>query len=230
MEFVNERIHRIPQSDLSILEHRLAPFSEPGITSSSRCSRLCCLYFERAFESTAFENRSSLIRKDEFRITYVNRDMRRLQLEKKTVSNGMSGIDSCEIPRKLVETILQGSFSDIVRDANGRTGEDLDPLIQEFYWEVIGRGLRPKVVVEYDTKPYHYAQGNAQVTMNYNPRVSYDLQEFLDPHHNGTPIPLKSNEAIVHVKWHHILPDIIRTAFSAFGDIQNRYHVYFNMM
>ena len=67
----------------------------------------------------------------------------------------MSGIDSCEISREMVETILRGSFSDIVRDAQGRTGDDLDPLIQEFYWEVIGRGLCPRVVVDYDTKPYH---------------------------------------------------------------------------
>ena len=228
MEFVNERIHRIPQSDLSILEHRLTAFSGPVTTPSFRCSRLCCLYFERVYESTAFENRNSLIQKDEFRITYVDRDLRGLQLEKKTISNGMSGIDSCEIPIELVRTILHGSFSDIVRDANGRTGEELHPLIQEFYWEVIGRGLRPRVVVDYDTKPYHYAQGDAQVTMNFNPRVNYDLQEFLNPNHKG--MSLKVNEAIVHVKWNHVLPDIVRTAFSAFGDTYNRNHVYFNMI
>ncbi len=228
MEFVNERIHRIPQSDLSILEHRLAPLSGPGTMSSFRCSRLCCLYFERVYESTAFESRNSMIRKDEFRITYVNQDMRRLQLEKKTASDGMSGIDSCEIPLELVETILRGSYSDIVRDSQGRTGEELDPLIQEFYWEVIGRGLRPRVVVDYDTKPYYYAQGDAQVTMNFNPKVNYDPQVFLDPNHKG--MSMKVNEAIVHVKWNHVLPDIVRTAFSAFGNTQNRYHVYFNMM
>jgi len=228
MEFVNERVHRIPQSDLSILEHRLTAFSGPGIASSFRCNKLCCLYFERVYESTAFENRNSLIQKDEYRITYADHDLRRLRLEKKTVYNGMSGTDSCEMPIELVKTILFGTFSDIVRDANGKTGEDLDPLIQEFYWEVIGRGLRPRVVVDYDTKPYHYTQEGAQVTMNYNPRVNYDLQEFLDPHHKG--IPLKVNEAIVHVKWNHILPDIVRTAFSAFGETYNRNHVYFNIM
>ena len=93
---------------------------------------------------------------------------------------------------------------------------------------MIGRGLRPKVVVDYDTKPYRYAQGDAQVTINYNPRLSYDLQEFLNPHHKGMPV--KGNQAVVHVKWNHVLPDIVRTAFSTFGGIQNRYHVYFNMM
>jgi len=228
MEFVNERIHQIPVSDLSILEHRLAVSFSPGVPSSLRCRRLSALFFERVYESTAFENRSSLIQKDEYRILYLDRDLRTLILEKKCASNGLSGTESCEIPLELVETILRGSFSDIVRDAQGRTGDDLDPLLQEFYWEVIGRGLRPKAVVDYDTKPYDYAQGSAQVTINYHPRITYDLQEFLNPDHEGMPI--NGNQAIVHVKWNHILPDIVRTAFSTFGNTQNRYHVYFNMM
>ncbi len=228
MEFVNERIHRIPQSELSILEHRLSLSATTDVRSSYGIRKVHCLYFDRAYESTAFETRNNLIQKNEYRISYEGQDLSTLRLGKKCAANGMSRTESCEISRELVEMILYGTYSDIVRDCQGRTGEDLDPLLQEFYWEVIGRGLRPKVLVDYETKSFAYSQGNAQVTINHNPGVSYHIRDFLDPWHKTTAI--RNNQAVVHVKWDHFLPDVVRTAFLMVGMNGHSYHSLYQVM
>lgn len=225
MEYVNERIHRIPQPDLSILEHRLSVTANTGVHSSYRTCMMHCLYFERVYESISFEDRNGLFRNNEYRISYMDRDLSTLRLDKKSAVEGMSKTESCEISLELAETILQGHFSNIVKDVQGRTGDDLPKLLQEFYWEVIGRGLRPKIVIDYFTKPYRYSQGNTEVIINFNPRICTDVQAFLNPFHKT--MEASNNQAVVHVKWDHALPEVVRTAFLMTGIPGNSiYHSY----
>ena len=205
MNLVHESIHRINKTDVLTLEHRLSTVMRPDPNAPSGCCRVFCLYFERDKDFSCYDS-AGAYKRDEYRIVYYNNNPNRLILSKKSEMNGMSGIENCEVSREFVQIILNNRF---------------DPLLQEFYWEVVGRGLRPRVLVDYDSKIYVNSKGNTQITINYNPRSSANLNTFLDPYH--ATVPIRDDKVIVHVKWNSFLPDVIRSAVTMSGSFSGNY-------
>jgi len=220
MNLVHESIHRINKTDVLTLEHRLSTVMRPDPNAPSGCCRVFCLYFERDKDFSCYDS-AGAYKRDEYRIVYYNNNPNRLILSRKSEMNGMSGIENCEVSREFVQIILNNRFGEVIRDPMGRTGEDVDPLLQEFYWEVVGRGLRPRVLVDYDSKIYVNSKGNTQITINYNPRSSANLNTFLDPYH--ATVPIRDDKVIVHVKWNSFLPDVIRSAVTMSGSFSGNY-------
>ncbi|MBQ9031826.1 MAG: hypothetical protein IJ106_10300 [Parasporobacterium sp.] len=215
MNLVHESIHRINKTDVLTLEHRLSTVTRLDVKAPSGYNRVFCLYFDRNRDFSMIEGTMGAYKRDEYRICYYNQNPNVLFLSRKSEMNGMSSIDTCEVTAQFVDTILRGDFSAAISDPMGRTGDDLDPLIQEFYWEVVGKGLRPKVLVDYDSKSYLYSRGDAQITINYNPRSSSNILSFLNPCHAS--VPVNDDKVIVHIKWNNYLPDVIRSAVTMSG-------------
>ena len=220
MNLVHESIHRINKTDVLTLEHRLSTVMRPDTNAPSGCCRVFCLYFERDKDFSFYES-TGAYKRDEDRIVYYNNNPNRLILSRKSEMNGLSGIVTCEVTREFVQIILNNRFGEVISDPMGRTGKEMDPLLQEFYWEVVAKGLRPRVLVDYDSKIFVNAKGNTQITINYNLRSSVNLNDFLDPYH--ATVPIKDDKVIVHVKWNSFLPDVIRSAVTMSGSFSGNY-------
>ena len=221
MDFVHESIHHINKTDVLTLEHRLSTVTRPDPNAPMGHYMVYCLYFDRDKDFSMMYDSIGAYKRDEYRIYYSNIQPDVLLLSRKSVMHGMSQIVNCEVTRAFVEAILNNRFSEIVSDPMGRTGEEIDPLMQDFYWEVIGKGLRPRVLVDYDSKVYVYSRGGAEITINYNSRTSTNLKEFLNPYHQS--VPITDAKVIVHVKWDNYLPDVIRSAVTMTGYMTGTY-------
>lgn len=210
MEFRHEWKSRITHADVMTLEHRLSTVTRPDVYSAGGYYQVHSLIFEDKNGKVPILNEDSF--REYFRIRYYNEDLKYMKLEKITNYNGLSTKESCEVTREFVETILYKSFSDIIRDPMGRSGDDMDPLIQEFYWKVIGNGLRPKVLVNYDRKAYQFPNGNGKVSIDCNIRSGHDILRFLNPElMNDLAF---DDQVILNIKWDKYLPDVIKSAIA----------------
>ena len=208
MEFRHEWKRTISQSDVMTLEHRLSTVTKLDYHSNRGYYKVHNLFFEEK------NNDENILNKDTFceifRIRYYNDNLNLIKLEKIMHYNGLSTKESCEVSKEFVETVLYKSFSDIVRDPMGRSGEDMDPLIQEFYWKVIGNGLRPKTIIDYDRKAYCYPYGNVTVSIDRNIRSGKDILRFLNP--KMSKELAFDDQIILNIKWDKYLPDVIKSA------------------
>ena len=225
MEFRNEWKTIISRADVMTIDHRLSAVTMQDFHASSGYYVVHCLYFGDIYDNMPEINKAGSGKNSSvFRIRYYDDNLSYIKLEKKYESNGTSVIEDCEVTKEFVEVILNGNFSEIVRDPMGRTGDELDPLIQEFYWNVIGKGMRPAVSVSYYRKPYLYSYGKVRVTIDYNFRSDRDVSGFLDPiSYEDTE---SDNRYYLKVKWGNYLPEVIKSAVTLSNRRNPAYYLY----
>ena len=221
MALVHESIHKMNKSDVLMLEHRLSTVTRPDPNAPSGHYTVYCLYFDRDRDHTMMDSSTGAFKRVDYRICYYSNKPDRFILAKKSEMNGMSSMETCEVTKDFVEAILYNRYSEIVSDPLGRTGENVDPLLQEFYWEVIGNGLRPSVLFDYDTKICLYSTGDTQIMFNYNFRSSKHLEDFFNPFH--ATVTVQDDIVLVHIKWSSYLPDVIRSAVTMTGNASRVY-------
>lgn len=210
MEFRHEWKQQINRSDIMALESRLSVVTVPDALSANGYYSRCSLEFRsKQDQSNDSDTQLRAINSGErYRFIYFNRDNSVVRLEKTTMDRVVEHEESCEVSWDFVRSIVTHSFSDIVRDPLGRTGDDLDPLIQEFYWKVIAGGLRPETVVEVFRRSYVYDNGSAVINIDRNIRYDQDICRFLAPEgFNGLVF---NDSVVVQVRWNHHLPEAIR--------------------
>ena len=225
MDFQNEWKHAINRSDLMIVEYRLSLFARPDAHAFDQGNCIHGLYFDDPSFSTALSDkcgRASL--REKFRIVYYDDDLSLIRLEKKSEMNGMSCRESCEVTREFVEMILNRKFKTIVTDPMGHTGEEVDPLIQEFYWKTVGNGLHPIELMDFERKSYVYSYGDVRITMDHNFRSSRNIREFLNPYHQFEA--QVEDQIIIGVKWKNYFPDVVKSSIMLQGRTLGSYPGY----
>jgi len=222
MEFRNEWKSAISKSDVMTLDHRLSAVTRKDAHARRGHYIIHSLYFREAHDLPMNPPDDQPGKTETFRIRYYNNNPDQIKLEKKTEANGMSSLESCEITRDFVSMILHNRFDLIVKDPMGRSGEELDPLIQEFYWNVVGLGMRPKMIMDYCRRPYLYPNGNVRVTIDYNFKSGTNVQDFLNPDCLGTE--LSDGRYFLKVKWNNYLPEVIRSAVTLFNRKNSIYY------
>ena len=82
------------------------------------------------------------------------------------------------------------------------------PLLQKMTMQMLTRGLRPVVIVEYDRIPYVYKNGNVRITLDCNISSSTAVERFLDDRIPKRPI-MPTGQQLLEVKYDAYLPDFI---------------------
>lgn len=221
MEFRHEWKNTISRTDVLTLEHRLAAVAKPDSRSRAGQSCIHTLYFDDTRDFPSVGRYGSLSAREIYRIRYYNDNTDQIRLEKVSSGNGVCGMESCEVTGEFVMNIIKKNFSAIIKDPMGRTGDDLDPLIQEFYWKVIGNGLKPKIVTDFMRKSFIYARANVRIHIDYDLRAGYDVDGFLDP--GSLQGAMKDTRVSLKVTWDKYLPEVIRSAITLTGHIVNYY-------
>lgn len=199
MEFCYEMTRELDYHNAVTFEHRIKAVAEPVLQKNRVTNTLHCLYFAAADQPE----------KIEFHMCYFNDGFDGIRLVKLSSQNGMSYSAHCEVTRDFIKNVIKGDFSSVVTDPMGRSGIELDPLMQEFYWLVIGRGLTPIFMMDFESSSYSYGQGNVRVIIDSNRRISFEIADYLNPNHSSTAY---SDDNKVRIQWESYLPDMIKSA------------------
>lgn len=175
--------------------------------------RVRSLYFDDYADSALWEKINGEDPRAKFRIRYYNEDTSLIRLEKKIKRGGMCLKVSEPLSLKEVNALMQGNFDWMTEVTETHMAKR--PLVAELYSAMCGKGLGPRVIVDYEREPYIYDAGNVRITFDYDLRTSYDWENFLTLAELG--MPAGYTPLIMEVKWDAFLPSVIQSAIQTDG-------------
>ena len=160
------------------------------------------LYFDDLYNTCYYENENGTDPREKFRIRIYNHSADRITLELKRKEQGKTLKTSCPLTRTQTESLVRGvPLGDIARQP---------PLLQKLTAQMLSRGLRPAVVVEYERYPYICREGNVRVTFDTN-LSSSRAEHFLQPQRPRRPV-MPRGQHLLEVKYDAFLPDSVYRA------------------
>ena len=184
------------------LKHRLSPLMklDPILSGKSYYS-IRSLYFDDYNDTCLKQVINGISERYKYRIRFYNNNVEYIVLEKKYKINNMTKKISCELTK---EQVL-----DIINNRNIFVSKSNPKVLNEFYLMILTRGLKPKVIIDYDRIPYVYDAGMVRITIDYNISCSYDILNFFDPDILRIPL-MEAGKSILEVKYNEFIPDFIR--------------------
>ena len=162
--------------------------------------RIRSLYFDDYDNRCYCENENGTDPREKFRIRIYNASSERITLECKRKERGKTHKTACPLTLEQTRLLMAGKP---LPDIAGQP-----PLLQKLTLQMLTRGLRPVVIVEYDRIPYVYPNGNVRVTLDTNICSSKAVGAFLDETIPRRPV-LPLSQQLLEVKYDAYLPDFI---------------------
>lgn len=163
------------------------------------------VYFDDYRDSCYQENESGINDRAKYRIRIYNVSDERIHLERKSKKNGMTLKESADLTREQCESLLQGKPLPL----NGAEAECCPQVLKQFCVLMKTRGMRPKVIVEYERIPFVYQDGNVRITFDKNITSSMEVGRFFEKNMLRYPI-LPKGRQLLEVKFDEFLPSFIR--------------------
>lgn len=200
-QYRHEYKYLIDTYQVEFLKHRLPTVMNLDSHASNGFYQIRSLYFDDSFDTCYYDNENGTDPREKFRVRIYNGSAERLQLELKRKEAGKTLKKSCPISQDDVRALLEGQPL--------RWDPDMNPILRKLYILQQTRGMRPKVIVEYDRIPFVLPEGNVRVTLDLNVRTSPDIGTFLNEHTNCRPI-MPLGRQLLEVKFDQFLPDYIK--------------------
>lgn len=158
------------------------------------------LYFDDIADSCLNDTEAGVGLRQKYRIRIYNHSLQTIKLEVKYKRYNRVHKKSAGISRKQMETLI-----------SGRCIEDAAPApdnpITLFNAAISQRGLRPKVIVEYDRKAYVFQSGNVRITFDRGVRANREVKQFGNADLYFEPVRDSNN--VLEVKYDEFLPGFI---------------------
>lgn len=184
------------------LKKRLSPVMKlDPILGGKKNYSIRSLYFDDYCDTSFKQVINGISKRYKYRIRFYNYNSDYIVLEKKYKINNMNKKVSCELTK---EQVL-----DIINNRNIFVSKSNPKVLNEFYLMILTRGLKPKVIIDYDRIPYVYDAGMVRITIDYNISCSYDILNFFDPDILRIPL-MEAGKSILEVKYNEFIPDFIR--------------------
>jgi len=230
MDYRHELKYVVTASQLALLENRIRNLvALDSHVGQEGMYRIRSLYFDDYYHSCYIENEIGTDPREKFRIRIYNGDAGRISLELKKKEHGMTRKLSCRLTKEQCRELMAGRCLP--------WDESYPPILKKLNLLMQTRGVRPKVIVEYDRVPYVDKLGNTRITVDRNIMSSDDIAGFLNPEIQRRPI-MEAGRHILEVKYDEYLPDYIsrnlqlqtlrQTAFSKYY-LCRRYRLYKTM-
>ena len=203
LQYRHEWKHEINHMDLLMIRNRMRAIATPDPHAVDGRYHIRSLYFDDPDDRALREKIDGVNRREKWRIRFYNLDpSAALHLEKKSKVSGLGTKEKADLTPEEARRIATGQI-----DWMAECGR---PLIAELYTKMDNRGLRAKTIVDYTREPFIYAPGNVRVTLDYDIRTGWNVEEFLEP--DCMTIPAGDAPILLEVKWDNYLPAIIRDA------------------
>ncbi len=203
-EYRHEYKYFVPVQKMLCIEQRIKPLMHHDLNADSEgIYTIRSLYFDDYENSCYYENENGTDPREKFRLRIYNSDKSLVKLELKQKHSGKTKKMSCNVPYELCGELINGNIPDISAIDS--------PVYRKFCMQRMTRLLKPKVIVEYDRRPYVYTDGNVRVTFDLNIRSSNDIRDFFERQIKSRPV-MPTNMHIFEVKFDEFLPDFLHQA------------------
>ncbi len=201
MEYRAEDKFLCSEMEMRILQARIGAVLKSDANQGGDFGyQVTSLYFDDIEDSCLLDVESGVSIRQKYRVRIYNRSLQTIKLEVKLKRYNRVAKKSASITDKQLEALM-----------SGRCIEDIAPAADNpvtlFNAAISQRGLRPRVIVEYDRKAYVFPSGNVRITFDRNVRASKDIWQFGRDGMIFTPVSGMNN--VLEVKYDEFLPGFI---------------------
>lgn len=196
----------ISKADAELLKRRLPHIMEPD-PNAGETGRytIRSLYFDDVDATAYYEKLDGIDYRTKYRIRFYDYDSSIIKLEKKEKLGNLT--------RKTAQTITKHDARALEYALSQGCPDNREGLTEELRLACIGRGLRPKVLVDYDRTPFICNAGNTRITLDENLRTRPYIPHLFASPRAMTPV-LDPNEVILEVKFDDFLPSFLADALA----------------
>jgi hypothetical protein len=160
------------------------------------------LYFDDYWNTAYEEKDEGVLLRHKYRIRIYNCQDSIIKLERKNKYGQYINKVSAPLSKGETESILAGDYAFLEKSAHN--------LLQEFYYELTSRLMRPRVIVDYDREPYVLDAGDVRITFNKPVRAGFGRFDLFDAKLPTLEV-LPANQMIMEVKFTEFLPGLVRS-------------------
>ena len=202
----HEYKYLISRADAELLKLRLPHIMErdPHAGENGRYT-IRSLYFDDVNAAAYYEKTDGLDNRAKYRIRFYNYDGSNIKLEKKEKLGNLT--------RKTAQTITKNDARALEYALSQGCPDTPEGLTDELRVACMSRGLRPKVLVDYDRTPFLCRAGNTRITIDENLRTRpYIAHLFASP--RAMTQVLDPDQVILEVKFDDFLPGYLADALA----------------
>lgn len=202
MKFRHEMKYLCTDAQLRMIQSRLSGVMKlDPHTRDDGTYLIRSLYFDDYDDKCLNENIMGVAPREKFRIRIYNGSMDRISLERKSKVSDKIRKVSCKLTREYYDILTDPKADKTIRP-------EYPELMQKLLALYKSSRMEPKVIVEYERRPYICQTGNVRITFDRNVTSSVRLSEFSEEKINGRPI-MPMGLHLLEVKYDEFLPDYI---------------------
>lgn len=206
------------ESELVFLQEKLGNVLKPdNYQKNDKGYTVTSVYFDDLFDSHLKDAIEGVSQRQKYRIRIYNHSLDVIKLEVKYKRYNRTMKRTCQISEEQMKMLLLGNCVD---------PEDMsvDSPIVLFNLAIKNRGLKPKVIVEYDRKAYVFPSGNVRITLDRNLRTGTQIQNFGK---SGIALNrIRDMQNVLEVKYDQFLPSFIAQLLENGNMNQSSYSKY----
>ena len=202
----HEYKYLISRADAELLKLRLPHIMQrdPHAGPNGRYT-IRSLYFDDVNAAAYYEKMDGIDNRTKYRIRFYNYDSSIIKLEKKEKLGNLT--------RKTAQSITKNDARALEYALSQGCPDHPDGLTEELRLACQGRGLRPKVLVDYDRTPFLCNAGNTRITIDENLRTRPYIAHLFASPRAMTPV-LEPDQVILEVKFDDFLPGYLADALA----------------
>ena len=203
-KYRHELKYPVSGNELEIIRNRICSLMELDANAGpERQYNVSSLYFDDIYNTCYYDKENGFDPREKFRIRIYNHDLGRISLECKRKERGKILKTSCLLSAIQAEKLCHGEY---LRDIGKQP-----PLLRKFTEQMMSRGLRPVIIVEYNRIPFVYKYGNVRVTFDMGLSSSTEVTNFLTGQITKRPV-METGLHLLEVKYDEYIPDVIYNA------------------
>ena len=190
------------EKQLAVLQARLKTVLRPDYNQSGdEGYQITSVYFDDLYDTHLQDTEDGSRLREKYRIRIYNDSFETIKLEIKYKRDSRVFKRAETISAEQMKRLLAGQC---IPDKS----PSADSTITLFNLAIANRGLRPRVIVEYDRAAYVFDAGNVRITLDRNLRASTDFDGFI--HKNQACYrPVPEFDRVLEVKYDEFLPGFI---------------------
>lgn len=190
----------VSERDLFLLQSRLKIVLDTDAHAADGYT-ITSVYFDDLFDSHLQDTIDGNRMREKYRIRIYDGSFDVIKLEVKYKKNNRVKKQSARITYEQMCGLLNG---ECIKDET----PSLDNPVTLFNIAIRERGLRPKVIVEYDRTAYVFETGNVRITLDRNLRASSQIEAFGKGEDLAFEYP-QETDRVLEVKYDEFLPGFI---------------------
>jgi len=159
------------------------------------------LYFDDVNNNALYEKQSGILTRKKYRIRIYNLKDDVIKLEKKERRGQFIHKTSYSITKGEYQKIINNDI-EFMRDSN-------NPLLTEFYFDIIAFKYKPNVIVDYIREAYILDINNIRITFDKFLQTGLNNVNIFDKNIAVVDV-IEEPKMILEVKYDHFLPDYLR--------------------